>query len=547
MKFGERIINLITDSYGVDTVFGIPGVHTIEFYRGVHSRRLQSIVPRHEQGGAFMADGYTRVTGKPGVCLFVTGPGVLNAMTPIAQAWHDSIPMLVLAATTATRDLGRGRGPLHDVGDQTAITAPITSISETVTDPDRFAELIADAWQSWASGRPRPVHLAVPVDLLSTEIGRIEPVRGTLTPAPADPAAIAAAAKALRSAVRPVIIAGGGALRAAHEIRLLAEHLDAPVVTTGNAKGLIPADHPLAVGTLLPFAPVLDLIERADVVLAIGTEFSDVDRIYTGADLKIPGTLIRVDIDPGQLNGLITATIGIAADATLAAEALLAEAVAVEAVAVEALTSGAAERSRSCNGAERTRQTVAAVRFSDQTDRHGAWLDALGSVLTDDTITVLDSTQLAYSALHRLPGGHPGNWIATYGLGTLGAALPMAVGARIGRPQAPVVAVAGDGGVLFTLPELATAVDHGGPLTLVIWDNAGYGEIRDSFDRAAAPRIGTETSAHDLVAIARGFGASARRVDTADAFADELDVAASRPGISVVVATEPGSPATRPQ
>ncbi|MET3806872.1 acetolactate synthase-1/2/3 large subunit [Nakamurella sp. UYEF19] len=531
MKFGEAIIDLIANSYDVDTVFGIPGVHTIEFYRGVHSRRLHSVVPRHEQGGAFMADGYTRVTGKPGVCLFVTGPGVLNAMTPIAQAWHDSIPMLVLAATTASGDLGRGRGPLHDVGDQTAMTVPITSISETVSDPDRFAELIAQAWQSWAVGRPRPVHLAVPVDLLSAEVGPIKPVRLEATPTEPDQTAVTSAAQALRAAVRPVILAGGGALGAPDGIRLLAERLDAPVVTTGNAKGLIPADHPLSVGTLLPFSPVLDLIERADVVLAIGTEFSDVDRIYTGAELKIPGTLIRVDIDRGQLDGLVKATIGIAADAALTIEALL-------------LVLPAHPQAR--GGAERTRKTVAAVTFSDQTEQHGPWLDALGSVLTDDTVTVLDSTQLAYSALHRLPGGHPGNWIASYGLGTLGPALPMAVGARIGRQEAPVVAVAGDGGVLFTLPELATAVDTGGQLTLVIWDNAGYGEIRDSFDRAAAPRIGTETSAHDLVAIARGFGAAATRVDTPEIFADELGVAATRQGVSVVVATEPGSPATRP-
>lgn len=530
MKFGEAIIDLISDSYGVDTVFGIPGVHTIELYRGVHRRQLRSVVPRHEQGGAFMADGYSRVTGRPGVCLFVTGPGVLNAMTPIAQAWHDSMPMLVLAATTATGDRLRGRGSLHDVGDQTAITREITSISETVEDPDRFAELVADAWSSWATGRPRPVHLAVPVDLLSRETGPISAVSRPRRPMEPERTDIAAATTALRNSVRPVILAGGGARAAGDDIRALADFLDAPVVTTGNAKGMIPADHPLSVGTLLPFAPVLDLLEKADVVLALGTEFSEVDRLYTGAALAISGTLIRVDIDPAQLSSYLAADIGIAADTGRTVAALL----------TGLRSTPPVPRS----GAVRSAETVAAVTFSAQTTGHAPWLDALGASLTADTVTVLDSTQLAYSALHYLPGGRPGNWIAPYGLGTLGPALPMAIGARIGRPEAPVVAVAGDGGVLFTLPELATAVDDGSPLTLVIWDNAGYGEIRDSFDRSSAPRVGTETTAHDLVAIAKGFGAAASRVDSPAEFSDALTAASARGGVTVIVATEPGSPAT---
>ncbi|GAA1995722.1 5-guanidino-2-oxopentanoate decarboxylase [Nakamurella flavida] len=530
MKFGGAILDLLHRTYDVDTVFGIPGVHTIELYRGVHDAALTSVVPRHEQGAGFMADGYARVTGRPGVCLLVSGPGMLNALTPIAQAWHDSVPMLVVAATTATADLKRGRGPLHDVGDQAAIAEQVTGISRTITDPDEFAQAMADAATLWATGRPRPVHLAVPVDLLSADTGPITPIAHETTPPAADPALVARAAGLLDGAVRPLILAGGGAGRAAAQLRALAERLDAPVITTGNAKGLLPEDHPLSIGTLLPFAPVLDLLADADVVLAVGTEFSEIDRLYTGAPLRIPGALIRVDIDPGQLDEPVPATIGLAADA---------------ATTLDALTQ-TVSTSPGRLGAERT-ATARAVTFTAQTQGHRPWLDAVRSSLTPDSLVVLDSTQLAYSALHVVPATSPGSWLAPYGLGTLGPALPMGIGARVGRPGAPVLAVAGDGGVLFTLPELATAVDvtasTGTGLTLLVWDNRGYAEIRDSFDRAGAPRVGTETSAHDLVAIAAGFGAHAERVDDPAALATALSAAAERPGVSVVVATDPTGPA----
>lgn len=526
--FGEAIIDLVADTLDADTVFGIPGVHTIELYRGVHRHGLRSVVPRHEQGAGFMADGYTRVTGKPGVCLLVTGPGLINALTPVAQAWHDSQPMLVLAAATASTDLGRGRGPLHDVNDQAAIAAPVTAISEVVTDPDRFAELLGQAVAGWAAGRPRPVHLAVPTDLLARPTGPITPAPITARPPRPAAAELAAAAELLAGARRPVLVVGGGAVDAGAQIRSLAERLDAPVITTGNAKGVLPEDHPLSVGTLLPFPAPLRLLADADVVLAVGTEFSEVDRIYTGAPLTITGAVIRVDIDPAQLPEPVAARVGLVGNAPDVLDEL-------ERALAGSETGPGGRDEHGAARAARARQ----VEFTAQTDGHRPWLAAMADVLTPDTVVALDSTQLAYSAIHVVGAQRPRTWLAPYGLGTLGPALPMAVGARVGRPDVPVMAVAGDGGLLFTLPELATAVDEGGPLTLVVWDNAGYGEIRDSFDRAGAPRVGTETTAHDIVAIARGFGAFATRADDPDTFRRDLKAAADRPGVSVVVATDP--------
>lgn len=521
LTFGAAIVELLTEHHGVDTVFGIPGVHTIELYRGVAATGVRSIVPRHEQGAGFMADGYGRISGKPGVCLLVSGPGLLNALTPIAQAWHDSQPMLVIAATTASADLGRGVGPLHDIPDQAGLVRQLTSISEVVDDPHRFAELVGEAWYGWATSRPRPVHLAIPTDLLARTVRPIAPCHRSVTPPTADTSAIDAAVGLLDGSRATVIVAGGGALGAAGAVRALAERLDAPVVTTGNAKGLLPADHPLCVGTLLAFAPVLAMIGDADVLVAIGTELSAVERLTTGASLDLPATVIRIDIDATQFERQ-PATVGIGLDAATAVALLL-----------ERITATTAD------GAARAGAARNAVVWPREIAAHLDWLTALDDATPAEAIVALDSTQLAYSAQHVVPWSSPGTWLAPYGLGTLGPALPMAIGARVARPDAPVLALAGDGGSLFTLPELATAVDLQAPLTLVVWDNAGYGEIRDSFDRAGAPRSGTETTAHDLVAIAAGFGCHAERVDEPAALATALTASWQRPGVSVVVATDP--------
>lgn len=531
MSFGSQAVELLRQ-YDVDTTFGIPGVHTIEYYRGVQSTGMRSFVPRHEQGAGFMADGYNRITGKPGVCILVTGPGVLNAATPLAQAWHDSRPMLYLAAATETKLAGRNRGPLHDIPDQAGMLQSLCSYSVTVTDPEEYCEVVAKVWHAWRTGRPRPAHIAIPTDLLVADVAPLS-MHAIAEKAPdLDHQALAAAAALLAESQSPVIIAGGGANHAAEVIRRLAERTGAAVVTTGNARGLLPHDHPLSLGTLLPFPETQRLIAAADVVLAIGTEFSDVDVIYTGAVLSRPKRLIRVDIDPAQLDQPFSADVAIAGDAGV-----------VVAQLVQAI--GPGEPNAADTSAALVRAARAAVPWTDQSRSHMPWIDALAAATPANAMVSIDSTQLAYTAQHYQPWSLPGRWLAPYGTGTLGPALPMGLGASAGDPASPLLVIAGDGGCLFTLTELATAVDMNAPMVMVIWDNAGYSEIRDSFDRADAPRIGVDTTAFDLVTIARGFGANATRVTAPDQLqaAVAAGFAAKRP--TVVVATEPGSPADR--
>ncbi|BBH68382.1 hypothetical protein ACTI_50670 [Actinoplanes sp. OR16] len=543
MRTGHALALLLRE-YGVESVFGIPGVHTIELYRGFAEAGISTHPARHEQGAGFMADAYARQTGKPGVCALVTGPGVLNALTPLAQAWHDSIPLLYITATTRSDLLGRERGPLHDIRDQVAAVAGVTEHSWLARTAQELPELVARAWAAMTTGRPRPAHIAVPIDVLTAEVdgpftpfskiadtaaaatAAVAATAAATTAAATGPhgeagrAAIAAAGALLCQASTPAIIAGGGARKARAEVRAIAERLGAPVVTTGNASGLLPPGHPLAVGTLLPFAGAQDLLREADVVLAVGTEFSETDVLYTGREVELEGSLIRLDIDPANLNAPMPAKVALEGDA----RAVLAGLIAL------------IDREPAADGPARTVAARAAVGWTGQSLGHLPWLDAVAAALPEDTAVVLDSTQLAYTAHHYLSPAEPTAWTATYGLGTLGAALPMAVGAAIAEPERPVLAIAGDGGSLFTLTELATAVDLGRQLTLLIWDNRGYGEIRDSFDRASATRVDTEVTAFDHALIARGFGARGLHVATPEALREALHEALRTNAVTVVVA-----------
>ncbi len=501
MNVGEATIDLLTQ-YGVDTVFGIPGVHNLELYRGLARSGVRVVSPRHEQGAGFMADGWSRVTGRPGVCVVISGPGFTNILTPIGQAFHDSQPMLVLSSTTPTADIGRGHGPLHDLPDQASIARSITAFSETVYDAAELPELFAAAWAQFSARRPRPVHLTFPTDILERPCPPLIRLDGAAVRPSADGAVIVEAAELLRSARSPMIVAGGGAIDAGDALMVLAERAAAPVVLSGNAKGVIPSSHPLSVDNTLQFAPVPRALAAADVVVVVGSEVSDADVYNGGFPLDLGGSIIRIDIDEAQLDRRMSPTVAIVADAASALAALtraLDDGAAPAALLVEAEELAASLR------ADAGRSTDAAMR---------PWLDAVEAALPADRIVALDSTQLAYAAHAFLSCERPRSWLAPFGYGTLGCAVPMAIGAAIAAPTRPVFALVGDGGWLFTTPEMATAVDERLDLVVVLWDNRGYGEIKASFDRVGARRIGVDVSSVDPEMIARGFGWRARTVDT---------------------------------
>jgi thiamine pyrophosphate-dependent acetolactate synthase large subunit-like protein len=442
-----------------------------------------------------MADGWARVRDEPGVAVVITGPGVTNAMTPLGQARHDGTPLLVVSASVRTDHRGRRLGVIHDLPDQAAMTEAVTRRTIVVEDPADLAAAVDEAWAvlTGRDGPIGPVHLEVPMDVLGRPAADDAAAATPAAPAAPDPAAVAAAVALLADAERPAVILGGGARPAAADALAVAEALGAPIGLTINAKGLVPGDHPLAVPSRMMFAPLDRLFLDADVVLAVGTQLSDLDWWTQPEGFATAAPVIRVDADPAAFGTNAASAIDLLGDAGPAVAAL-------------AAAIGGANGDRAARTAALVAEGRAAIAWPDEIARHLPAVDAIDRALPRDRIVAVDSTQLGYAANHALDAHLPGSWLMPIGFGCLGPALPMAIGAKLAAPERPVLAIAGDGGFLFTLGELATAVDQRLPLPVVIWNNDGYGEIRDAMEHARMPALGTDASAADIPAIARGFG-----------------------------------------
>lgn len=492
---GEAIPKLLA-GYGCEVVFGIPGTHSIELYRGLGDGTLRHVLPRHEQGAAFMAEGYARLAGKPALCCLITGPGLTNGATGIAQAYASSTPMLVITPVNERESLGKGWGRLHELTDQSAVVRPFTAFTETAMTASDVPALVARAYDIFSSQRPRPCHIQIPIDVMR------EPATGDWSPrAPAmartpDPQAITTAARLLLEARSPVILAGGGAIGAAEAVRRLAERLDAPVATSFAGKGILPHTHPLALGATLSLVGTQAALAVADVVLAVGTELSETDSWRKWLD--IPGRIVRVDIDEGEISSDYPSAVAIEGDAATAIVMLM------EAIG----RGGPGEPPRAGHGQER----AAAARLANRATldslqrRHLTVLDAMRASLPAETVFVGDMTQLAYTADRFLDVDRPGHYLGSFGYGTLGYALPTALGAKIAAPDRPVAAIAGDSGVLYTIQEMATAVEERLGVILYLWNNRALGQIRDDMVEAQIRPFAVLPEPPDFQAIARGFG-----------------------------------------
>ncbi|HEY1853296.1 MAG TPA: thiamine pyrophosphate-binding protein, partial [Solirubrobacterales bacterium] len=403
-------------AHGIDTFFGIPGVHTLEYYRALAGSGLRVVTARHEQGAAFMADGYARATGKPAAVCVITGPGLTNAATAIAQARSDSVPMLVLTAINPIAERERGR--LHEMRSQELVAAGLSDLAFTVRAAGEVGEVLAVSFAALSMGRPQPAIVTVPLDVLPAAA-----TAGAL-PAPPRPVvqtdAVAEAASTLAAARRPALILGGGAAEAAPTLRRIAERLQAPTLTTIAGKGIVPESSPLSLGATLPLAETRDWLAGRDVVLAIGTELAATD---TEIDEPVfEGTMIRVDLDPARLDDGHRAAIPVHADAGEFAEALLEE---------------IPRAGRSQTSGDRP----AAGRAPWVRDSHLTALAALRAHTSPETRFYSDMTQLAYTGNIHFPVELPRRWLHPVGFGSLGFGLPAAIGGALGDPEAPVVAL----------------------------------------------------------------------------------------------------------
>ncbi len=497
---GQKLVQLL-EQYDVDTVFGIPGNHTVELYRGLADSTLRHVSPRHEQGAGFMADGYARVSGKPGVCFLISGPGLTNALTPMMQALADSVPMLVISAVAARHQLGMGEGHLHELPDQRLLATQCTRFSHTLMRVDELPRVLARAFAVFSSERPGPVHIEIPLDIITARADHLVVERWPQIAAPA-PAVIAVneAARLLAKASRPVVIVGGGAAGAAPEVRAIAERLDAPVINTVNAKGVMPPDHPLAVGASPSIGAVRGLIQESDLVLALGTEFgeTDFDMLFLG-DLVVDAPLIRVDIDGGQLCRNQQPELPVRADSAEFLRAVL--------PLVDTANTGP--------GATRVAATRAAlVEEPHYHPEFQAFFEVLQSTLPG-LVLVGDSTLPTYYAVWQYEAPEPQRYFhSATGGGTLGYAIPAALGARLAYPEGPVVALIGDGSAQFTFAELAAGAAAGLTVAIIVWNNAGYSEIEQGMLASDITPVGVDIPAPDFVASAEALGCEAVRVDS---------------------------------
>jgi acetolactate synthase-1/2/3 large subunit/5-guanidino-2-oxopentanoate decarboxylase len=513
---GAQISHMLRER-GVDTVFGIPGVHNQELYRGLSEAGIAHVLPRHEQGAAFMADGYARATGRPGVCYLITGPGFLNALTALGQAQSDSVPVLAVASCLRRADLGMGRARLHEMADQAGAGAAACGWSAVAPDATGAFELIDRAFGDFAACRPGSRAVHVPIDLLEGQAPEAPPppVRPALPLAGA--VAVAQAADLLSRARRPLFLFGGGARGGWEAARALLAHVNAASFTTYAGRGIVGPGDPLGFGSFLARPGAAQVLASADLVLAVGTELSEVDIWRPALGHGCP--LVRVDIDLGEL-AEPRADLPVQGDAAAFLAALLAAVAPQPSGWTPAEVATARARWRAEVDAERP--GIAPVA------------EALAEVLPAEATVYSDMTQFAYVAKEIVDMPAPGLWHHPFGFGTLGYALPAAIGGKVGRPGAPVVAIAGDYGLQYTVQELATAVELGLSLPILLWDNDRLGEIEESMARAQIAPTAVRLRNPDFGALAAAYGAGHAAPRTLGALESALAAALEAPGPTLI-------------
>ncbi len=505
---------------GVEVIFGIPGVHNQELYRGIEEAGLRHVLPRHEQGAGFMADGYARATGLPGVAYVITGPGLTNILTPMGQAYSDSVPMLVISSCLDPADAGTGKGKLHEMKDQEGAAATVSDWSRTAADAEGAYRLIGQAFREFAAGRRAPKHVQVPIGLLTAPAPDWPDEAHIESRFLPDPQNVLAAAEMLRRAKRPLAILGGGAGPAAPTVARLLPRLGMAAFTTYAGRGVVDPGYPLWLGSYLARPGSSDLIASADLVLVLGSRLAEVD-IWRDA-LGHKGRMIRVDLDADATVDRARSSYTIRADARAFCEALEAALGTWTAAPGWTATECAAARGRWRAEADAERPGIVPV------------CDALRMALPSDTVVFSDMTQLAYTAKEVWDLAQPGLWHHPFGFGTLGYALPAAIGGKVGLPGRPVVAIAGDYGLQYTIQELGTAVELGLSLPILLWDNGKLGEIEASMIRAQIAPNAVTLRNPDFLALARAWGALAEEPGSLAELQAAVVAALAAPGPTLI-------------
>ena len=514
-------------AHDVDTIFGIPGAHMYDFNDALYRRRdeLRFVHTRHEQGAGYMAYGYAKSTGKVGVYTVVPGPGVLNSGAALCTAYGANAPVLCVTGNIMANLIGRGRGQLHELPDQLATLRGLTKGAARINHPSEAYGVMAEAFTTMLSGRQGPAAVEAPWDVFGMR-GAASLVKGAARPAPiADPDSISAAVALIARAKNPLMMVGGGAVNASAEIAELSRRLQAPVTAHRSGKGILPDDDPAALSLVAGY----DYWKRCDLLIGIG---SRLELQYMRWQWRPAGAqVVRIDIDPIEMVRL-KPDVGIVADA--------AEGVRTLVDALGAHAAPASRRDEFLGLKARARAAIAGVQ--PQID----YLAAIREALPRDGFFVEEVSQMGFAGRFGFPVYGPRHYVTCGYQDNLGFGYNTALGVKVAHPDKAVVSVSGDGGFLFGLQEMATAVHHRINVVAIVFNNGAYGNVlRDQRERYQGRVIGAELTNPDFVRLAESFGLAAFKADTSERLKIALSKALSLDAPCLIeVPVAPGSEAS---
>ena len=505
MSGGEALAKSLANE-GVEVVFGIPGIQIYGIVAGLRDEpSIRMISTRHEQATTYMADGYARASGKPGVALVVPGAGLYKAAAGLTNAYSRSTPVLLIAGQIPRGAIGKGLGAVHEIEDQPGAVRGVTKWQRLAMRPREIPDAIFEAFRQMRTGRPRPVLVEIPPEagVEQEEVVLRSPARiSRIVPSPED---LREAAQVIAQSRLPLIYAGGGVARSDAEEALikLAEVTNIPVVTSSGGKGTIPDSHPLSYGSC--FSPrgemqemnqLYEVMQSADVVIGIGARFS------LGNPAGESSTLVNINIDDGELTRIQSNTIPLHGDARATIEALIP-------CLVEA---GAGERPSPAEAVAAARSLIAYYDIRLREPQYPV-MEAMQKGIPEDAFIVWDVTQFGYYARTHYRVNQPKTYIDSGYSFNLGYGFPTALGVKVAKPDRPVLCVTGDGGFMFNASELSTAVKYGINLVTVVFRNDSYGNVARDLDEFFHGTYGTDLHNPDFVKFAESFGAVGMRAE----------------------------------
>ncbi len=519
MTGGQALVESLK-RHGLEVIFGLPGVQLDWAFDALYDAQdaIHVYHTRHEQATSYMADGYARSTGKIGACLVVPGPGLMNAMAGLSTAYACSSPVLCIAGQIESGQINAGRGMLHEVPNQIKMIESATKWAACAMSPADVPGIVNEAFRQLRSGRPRPVEIEIPPDVLQAtgDVTLLDPVQ--VNPAEPDADLIEQAAKTLGEARKPIIFAGGGIMlaQASDALRELAEMLQAPVVMTSEGKGAI-SDHSYLAHSVVGGR---QLVADSDVIFAVGTRFLQPATSPWGPTDE--QTVIQLDIDPTEVGRNRTPNIGIVGDANLGLRAL------VDRVAKH-------NRSRESREEELSAVKERANDVVFEVQPQASYGLTIREEMSEDDILISGMTQVGYWSNLGFPVYKPGSYIGAGYQGTLGFEIGTALGAQVGNPDKRVVAVCGDGGFLYQIQELSTAMRHNIPAVLIVFNDSAFGNVRRiQKERFNGRTIGSDLLNPDFVKLAESFGMDGVRANGPEGLRDALRGALKSTGPTLI-------------